>query len=170
MQYMSPEQIQGKGADARSNIFAFGAMLYEMLRGKRAFEGKSQLSVASAILDREPELVPTLKPMTPSALEQVVRTCLAKEPDDRFQNTHDLKLPLQWIAASASQAGTPAIVTPRALSEPVSFCSQAIFGRFRRQFWKPWAAPRYCCAVPFIMVAKGSSSPEASFNAAEKIQ
>ena len=132
MQYMSPEQIQGKEADARSNIFAFGAMLYEMLRGKRAFEGKSQLSVASAILD--------------------------------------LKLPLQWIAAGASQAGTPAIVTPRALSEPVSFCSQAIFGRFRRQFWKPWAAPRYCCAVPFIMVAKGSSSPEASFNAAEKIQ
>ena len=113
VQYMSPEQIQGKEADARSDIFAFGATLYEMLTGKRAFEGKSQLSVASAILEREPEVISTLKPKTPPALEQVVRTCLAKEPDDRFQNAHDMKLQLEWIAAGSSQAGAAAVVTSR---------------------------------------------------------
>src|SRR5579871_285681 len=114
VQYMSPEQIQGKEADARSDIFAFGSMLYEMLSGKRAFQGKSQLSLASAILERDPEPIVTLQPMTPPALEQIVRTCLAKDPDDRFQSAHDLKLQLQWIAsAGMSQAGAPALVTSR---------------------------------------------------------
>jgi eukaryotic-like serine/threonine-protein kinase len=113
VQYMSPEQIQGKEADARSDIFAFGAMLYEMLTGKRAFEGKSQLSVASAILEKDPEPITVLQPLTPPAMENVVRTCLAKEPDDRFQSAHDLKLQLQWIVASGSQAGTPALVSSR---------------------------------------------------------
>ncbi len=112
VQYMSPEQIQGKEADARSDIFAFGAMLYEMLTGKRAFEGKSQLSVASAILEKEPEAISTVRPMTPPAMEYLVRTCLAKEPDDRFQSAHDLKLQLQWIAAGGSQVGAPAVATP----------------------------------------------------------
>jgi Tol biopolymer transport system component/predicted Ser/Thr protein kinase len=111
VQYMSPEQIQGKEADARSDIFAFGALLYEMLTGKRAFEGKSQLSVASAILDREPEPVSAVQPLTPPALEHIVRICLAKEPEDRFQSAHDLKLQLQWIAGGGSQIGAPAIVT-----------------------------------------------------------
>ena len=110
VQYMSPEQIQGKDADARSDIFAFGAMFYEMLTGKRAFEGKTQLSVASSILEKDPEPVSTLQPMVPPAIEYVVRTCLAKEPDERFQSAHDLKLQLQWIAAAGSKVGTPAIV------------------------------------------------------------
>jgi len=113
VQYMSPEQIQGKEADARSDIFAFGVMLYEMLTGKRAFEGKSQLSVASAILEKDPDPIATLQPMTPPALEHVVRTCLAKEPEDRFQSAHDLKLQLQWIASAGSQAGAPTPVTTR---------------------------------------------------------
>lgn len=114
VQYMSPEQIQGKEADARSDIFAFGAMLYEMLTGKRAFQGKSQLSLASAILEQDPEPIAALQPLTPPALEQIVRTCLAKEPDERFQSAHDLKLQLQWIAsAGTSQVGVPAIVTSR---------------------------------------------------------
>src|SRR5579863_6720300 len=111
VQYMSPEQIQGKEADARSDIFAFGSMLYEMLCGTRPFQGKSQLSLASAILEKDPEPIATLQPMTPPALEQVVRTCLAKEPDDRFQSAHDLKLQLQWISAGGSQVGAPAVVT-----------------------------------------------------------
>jgi Tol biopolymer transport system component/predicted Ser/Thr protein kinase len=113
VQYMSPEQIQGKEADARSDIFAFGALLYEMLTGKRAFEGKSQLSLASAILEKDPDPISVVQPLTPPALEQIVRTCLAKEPDDRFQSAHDLKLQLQWIAAGGSQVGTPAVVTSR---------------------------------------------------------
>src|SRR5215472_2524300 len=113
VQYMSPEQIQGKEADARSDIFAFGALLYEMLTSKRAFEGKSQLSLAGAILEKDPEPISVLQPLTPPALEQVVRTSLAKEPDDRFQSAHDLKLQLEWIAASGSQLGTPAVVASR---------------------------------------------------------
>ena len=114
VQYMSPEQIQGKEADARSDLFAFGALLYEMLTGKRAFEGKSQLSLASAILEKDPDPISVVQPLTPPALEQIVRTCLAKEPDDRFQSAHDLKLQLQWISAGGSQLGTPAVVaSPR---------------------------------------------------------
>lgn len=110
MQYMSPEQIQGKEADARSDIFAFGSMLYEMLSGKRPFQGKSQLSLASAILEQEPAPISSMQPLTPPALDQVVRTCLAKEPDERFQSAHDLKLQLQWIAEGGSQIGAPAVV------------------------------------------------------------
>jgi len=113
VQYMSPEQIQGNEADARSDIFAFGAMLYEMLTGKRAFEGKSQLSVASAVLEKDPEPISAIQPLTPPALEHLVRTCLAKEPDQRFQSAHDLKLQLQWITAGGSQAGAPAVVVSR---------------------------------------------------------
>jgi len=113
VQYMSPEQIQGKEADARSDIFAFGAMLYEMLSGKRAFQGKSQLSLASAILEKDPDPIATIQPLTPPALEQVVRICLAKDPDDRFQSAHDLKLQLQWISAGGSQVGAPAVVSSR---------------------------------------------------------
>ena len=110
MQYMSPEQIQGKEADARSDIFAFGAMLYEVLTGKRAFQGKSQLSVASAVLEKDPEPISAVQPLTPPALEHLVRICLAKDPDQRFQNAHDLKLQLQWITVGGSQVGAPAVV------------------------------------------------------------
>jgi Tol biopolymer transport system component/predicted Ser/Thr protein kinase len=113
VQYMSPEQIQGKEADARSDIFAFGAMLYEMLTGKRAFEGKSQLSVASAVLEKDPDPISAVQPLTPPAIEHLVNTCLAKEPDERFQNVHDLKLQLQWIAAGGSQVGAPAVVVSK---------------------------------------------------------
>jgi eukaryotic-like serine/threonine-protein kinase len=114
VQYMSPEQIQGKDADARSDIFAFGAMFYEMLAGRRAFEGKTQLSVASSILEKDPDPVSTWQPTVPPAIEYVVRTCLAKEPDERFQSAHDLKLQLQWIVAAGSKAGIPPVVAKKA--------------------------------------------------------
>src|SRR5690348_3705925 len=74
-QYMSPEQVEGKEVDGRSDIFSLGAVLYEMVTGKRAFEGKSQLSVASAILEKEPEPISTAKPITP-ALDRCIRRCL----------------------------------------------------------------------------------------------
>jgi len=128
VQYMSPEQIQGKEADARSDIFAFGATLYEMLTGKRAFQGKSQLSLASAILEKDPEPIATVVPLTPPALDQIVRTCLAKEPDDRFQSAHDLKLQLQWIAAGGSQAGTPAIVSAKRKKSATALIAAAAAG------------------------------------------
>jgi serine/threonine protein kinase len=83
VQYMSPEQIQGQQADARTDIFAFGATLYEMVSGKRAFDGKSQLSVASAILEQGPPGLTSIRPATPPLLDQLVRRCLAKDPEER---------------------------------------------------------------------------------------
>jgi serine/threonine protein kinase len=112
-QYMSPEQTEGKEADPRSDIFALGAMLYEMATGKRAFTGKTQASLVAAILASEPPPISTVQPMSPPALEQVVKTCLAKDPD-RFQSVHDLKLQLRWIAeASSSQLAAPAQIRAR---------------------------------------------------------
>jgi len=98
IQYMSPEQIQGKDADARSDIFALGAVLYEMASGKRPFEGKSQISVASAILEKDLEPVHTIQPLAPPAFDHLLASCLQKNPADRFQAAHDVKLELEWIA------------------------------------------------------------------------
>ena len=97
IQYMSPEQIEGKEADARSDIFALGAVLYEMAAGKRPFEGKSQISVASAILEKEPEAISVFQPLTPPSFERAVAACLAKNPDERFQSAVDLKRELKWV-------------------------------------------------------------------------
>src|SRR5215470_3176914 len=91
LQYMSPEQLQGKEADARSDLFSFGCVLYEMLTGKRAFEGQSAASVIAAILEREPVPLDTAPP-----LERIVRTCVAKDPEHRFQTAIDLKRNLTW--------------------------------------------------------------------------
>ena len=108
-QYMSPEQTEGKDADARSDIFALGCVLYEMATGKRAFTGKSQASLVAAILASDPPPISAVAPMSPPAIEQVVKTCLAKDPEERFQTAHDLKLQLKWIAvASSSQLAAPA--------------------------------------------------------------
>jgi Tol biopolymer transport system component len=112
-QYMSPEQVEGKEADSRSDIFALGAVLYEMASGKRAFTGKTQASIVAAILAAEPQPISTLQPMTPPALDRVVTTCLAKDPDERFQTAHDLKLQLKWIAEGGSKAGIAAPVAAR---------------------------------------------------------
>ena len=111
IQYMSPEQIEGKEADARSDIFAFGAVLYEMVTGKRPFAGKSQISLASSILEADPEPVSAIKPLTPPAFEHVLTTCLQKNPEERFQTAHDIKLELQWIAAGRSSS-VAATATP----------------------------------------------------------
>ena len=82
---MAPEQLEGRDADARSDLFAFGAMLYEMLTGKRAFPGESRSKVAAAVLDRSLPPIATTQPLTPPALDHLVTTCLAKNPDDRWQ-------------------------------------------------------------------------------------
>ncbi|MGB6430516.1 MAG: protein kinase [Candidatus Acidiferrales bacterium] len=109
-QYMSPEQLEGAEADARSDIFSFGAVLYEMATGKRAFDGKTTASVIAAVLAAEPKPISALQPMTPPALERLVKICLAKDPDERFQSAHDLSLQLKWISEAGSQAGVAAPV------------------------------------------------------------
>ena len=103
-QYMSPEQVEGKEVDGRSDIFSLGAVLYEMLMGQRAFPGKSQLSVASAILEKEPTPMSKVKPMTPPALERAVRVCLAKDLDQRWSSAHDVALQLQLVGESGGDA------------------------------------------------------------------
>src|SRR5262249_6956266 len=112
-QYMAPEQLEGKEADARTDIFAFGAVIYEMATGKKAFSGTSQASLISSIMKDDPAPVSTLVPMTPAAIDRLVKTCLAKDPEDRFQTAHDVKLQLQWIAEGGSLAGVPAPVAVR---------------------------------------------------------
>ncbi|HEV8630465.1 MAG TPA: protein kinase [Thermoanaerobaculia bacterium] len=102
MHYMAPEQLEGRGVDARSDLFAFGAVLYEMATGKRAFDGASQASLIAAILERQPPPIGAVQPLTPPALDRLVRLCLAKDPDERWQSAHDLRLELEEIAAGGT--------------------------------------------------------------------
>ena len=109
-QYMAPEQLEGQETDARTDIFAFGAVVYEMLTGKKAFTGKSQASLISAIMSSDPPLISTIQPVTPRSLDHLVRHCLEKDPDARWQSMRDVLAQLRWIAETASHVGggTPA--------------------------------------------------------------
>jgi len=112
-QYMAPEVLQGTEADPRSDIFSFGCVLYEMVTGRRAFEGKSQFSVLGAILHKEPERISALQPSSPRWLDEVVHTCLAKDRDHRFGCMHDVRMRLDVLADSAHQeAAAPASTRP----------------------------------------------------------
>ncbi len=105
LQYMAPEQLEGKDADARSDLFSFGLVLYEMLTGKRPFEGSSPASVIAAIMERAP---PSVADVAPAALDRVLHRCLAKHPDDRWQTARDLKAGLQWVAESGPPSAAAA--------------------------------------------------------------
>ena len=108
LQYMAPEQIEGGEVDSRTDIFAFGAVLYEMLTGQRAFQGTGQARLLGAILKDDP--LPVSRSGTiPPALESLVQTCLAKDPDDRVQSAHDIWLQLKWIAQSSPVVASPAV-------------------------------------------------------------
>ena len=122
VQYMSPEQIQGIEADARSDIFSFGVMLFEMVTGKRTFEGKTQASIVGQILAVDPPSVTTLRPQTPPGLERVIRLCLDKDPDERIQTAHDLKLQLQAIVEAPQATSQAPVAVPA------------------HQRWLPWTA------------------------------
>ncbi len=113
-QYMAPEQLEGREADGRTDIFAFGAVLYEMATGRKAFAGATQASLITAIMSAEPPSISTAHPMSPPALDRVVRTCLAKDPEDRWQSAADVKRELAWIAeGSAAGVAAPAVLSTR---------------------------------------------------------
>jgi hypothetical protein len=101
-QYMAPEQLEGSEADARTDIFAFGAVLYEMLTGRKAFDGQTQVSLIGSILKDEPPPIAIVTPLTPPALDWVVRKCLAKAPEKRWQSASDLVSQLEWLTQSRS--------------------------------------------------------------------
>src|SRR5262249_25879132 len=111
-QYMAPEQLEGRETDARTDIFAFGAVLYEMATGRKAFSGRSRASLIGSLLKDEPPPISTIEPMTPPGLDRVVRTCLAKDPEDRWQTARDLALELKWIVEGGS--ATSVAVSPAA--------------------------------------------------------
>ena len=112
-QYMAPEQIEGGDVDARTDIFAFGCVLYELITGQKAFAGKSASSVMAAILATKPRPIEELVPLTPPALERIVSRCLAKDPEDRWQTARDVASELQWVGQGGSKVGLPAVVTGR---------------------------------------------------------
>ncbi len=97
LQYMAPEQLEGKETDARTDIFALGSVLYEMATGRKAFDDTSQASLISTIMTAEPPAISMVQPLTPPGLERVVKTCLHKDPDARWQSAHDAKLELTWL-------------------------------------------------------------------------
>ena len=110
LHYMAPEQLDGSEADARTDIFALGAVIYETATGRQAFEGKTQASVISAIMSAEPPVLSTVQAMIPPALDHVVKTCLAKDPDARWQTAQDVLVELRWVASEAS--GMPVAAVP----------------------------------------------------------
>ena len=126
LQYMSPEQLEGREADSRSDIFAFGAVLYEMVTGRKAFDGKSQASVIGAIMHAEPPPISTLQRRVPPMLDHLAKTCLAKEPDERWQSSFDLKVELQGIAAALSLPGGSVAATPRRKREQFAWLMCAL--------------------------------------------
>jgi serine/threonine protein kinase len=128
LQYMAPEQLEGGEASARTDIFAFGAVLYEMVTGRPAFEGKSQASLIASIMTSVPPPVSTVRPVVPDALDHVIQRCLAKDPEERWQSAYDLKRELQWIAGRVSKpssAMSPTSTRP-VLRQPLAWALLAI--------------------------------------------
>ena len=124
-QYMAPEVLQGAEADTRSDVFGLGCVLYEMVSGRKAFEGKTQLSVMTAILEKDPEPVSTVQAMSPPAFDHLVKTCLEKNPEERFQTAIDVKVQLKWIAEGGAQM-QPAASGPKASRLPWLVAGAAI--------------------------------------------
>ncbi len=153
IQYMAPEQIEGREADHRSDIFAFGAMLYEMVTGKRAFGGSSRASLIAAILEREPQPIAEIAPLSPPALDRVIRSCLAKDPDDRWQSAHDLRRELQWMrdGLSSPVQTAPAIARSGRSRERIAWAAAVLLPLLVAAFM--WVALRPSEAPPVRLVS-----------------
>ena len=151
-QYMAPEQLEGQTADARTDIFALGAVLYEMATGAKAFSGKSRTSLIAAIVSSQPPAISSVQGMSPPALDHVVRKCLEKDPDDRWQSARDVMAELQWIAEGGSRAGLPGIVSSRRkVREGVAWTACALATLAALGFAVAWArrAPAPAAVVRF---------------------
>ena len=137
--YMAPELLRGAGTDARTDLFAFGAVLYEMLTGSAAFAGESEADLVVAILEREPPPIATRQPLTPPTLARLVATCLAKDLQDRWQTSHDLVRALQWIrddrSRPAASAPTTGVVSRRVLAW-VGVAAAVLVGALAIAAWK----------------------------------
>ncbi len=155
-QYMSPEQLEGKEADVRSDVWALGCVLYEMATGKRAFEGKSQASLIGSIMNSEPAPISQVVPMSPPALDRLVRACLTKSPDERVQTAHDVKLQLQWIAEGGSQAGVAAPVARRRRVRERAAWIVAAFAIVAGSAGVAWLWPRAHAPKPVYRFRTGS--------------
>jgi len=149
-QYMAPEQLEGQASDARTDIFALGTVLYEMATGRRAFEGKTRTSLIAAIVSSEPPPISSVQGMSPPALDHVVRKCLEKDPEDRWQSARDVAAELAWISEGGSRAGLPGIVsTRRRVREGLAWAIAALAGLAALGFAAAWArrAPK---PVPIV--------------------
>jgi len=158
--YMSPEQLDGKEVDARSDIFSLGTVLYEMVTGNRAFQGHSEFSVASAILHNDPPPISTLQPLAPPALERTIQVCLAKDPDERWQSASDLWNELRWISQGGSQSGTIAALQPG--SQPSSQSGAKVVWHAARPkiAWLVAALFAIIAAVALIIASRSGRGPK----------
>ena len=147
IQYMAPEQLEGKDADARTDIFAFGSVLYEMLTGRKSFEGKSQASLIASILEHDPPPLTKLQPMSPPTLDHAIKTCLAKDPDERWQSAGDVMRQFKWIANGRATAEATAL--------PVTSSSS------RERLWMGMAALFLLISLGLAAVYFSSSPPVA---------
>ena len=162
-QYMAPEQLEGKEVDGRTDIFAFGAVLYEMATAKKAFGGSSQASLISGIMQNDPPPISSVSPMVPPAFDRVVRTCLAKDPEDRWQSARDVAVQLKWIV-EGSQAGVPApVIARRKIRERLAWTGLAIAtllaaalaAAYLRRSPRPLPAVRALVPLPEAMMTIG---------------
>jgi len=165
--YMAPEQLEGLEADARTDIFALGAVLYEMATGKRAFEGSSRTSVIAAIVTGQPTPITSLQPLVPAALEHLVQECMEKDPDDRWQSAHDVANQMRWLASSSSVVRGPVTEsvthirrTRRRLAIVAAILAAGIAGAFleRYAFRRPPTVPR----LRYVSSSGLDSAPAAS--------
>jgi serine/threonine-protein kinase len=160
LQYMAPEQLEGHDADARTDVFAFGAVLYEMVTGTRAFQGGSQASLVGAILKDAPKPLSSVQPMAPLALERVTFTCLEKRPEDRWQSMRDLARELKWIAQGRNDTASAAASSrPRSMRLAWSVAAVALLIAVAVTAWSVWRADEATSAPTRLALLLPSTSP-----------